>query len=228
MRLKGYDPDRAADSYEEKELSTTDSGSDDEGAVKRREDEANAMLGKPNPGSLSRLRGFAMLAEDSTRRLPEPRSYTEAMRSSEAPFWEKGKQEEHKSLEKNHTFDIVPLPKGVKPISSRYVFTRKYGADGEVNRHKVRLVARGFQQEEGIDYDETFAAVVKPASYRILFALAAIFGWVAHQSDVKTAFLNSMLDKPVYIRPPKGGMELPPGNVLLVRRALYGLKQSPR
>ena len=90
------------------------------------------------------------------------------------------------------------------------------------------MVARGFQQEEGVDYDETFAAVVKPASYRILFALAAIYGWLAHQSDVKTAFLNSSLNKPVYMKPPKGGMELPPGSVLLVRRALYGLKQSPR
>jgi hypothetical protein len=88
-------------------------------------------------------------------------------------------------------------------------------------------MARGFQQEGGVDYDETFAAVVKPASYRILFALAAIFGWLVHQGDVKTAFLNSGLDKPVYMRPPKG-MNLPPGFVLLVLRALYGLKQSPR
>jgi hypothetical protein len=149
------------------------------------------------------------------------------MRSPEAALWRTAVQEEHNSLAEKHTFDVVPLPDKVKPITSRYVFTRKYGADGEVNRHKARLVARGFQQKEGVDYDETFAAVVKPASYRILFALAAIFGWLVHQGDVKTAFLNSSLDKLVYMKPPNG-MKLAPGSVLLVLRAIYGLKQSPR
>lgn len=80
-------------------------------------------------------------------------------------------------------------------------------------------MARGFQQEEGRDYDETFAAVVKAASYRILFALTAILGWGAHQVDAKTAFLNGILEKPLYMRPPQG-MRLSSGLVLLVLRAL--------
>jgi len=88
------------------------------------------------------------------------------------------------------------------------------------------LVARGFQQEEGIDYEEMFASVVKPASTCILLALAAILFWLIHQGDVKTAFLNSNLDKPVYMRPPKD-IKLPHGLCLMVIRALYGLKQSP-
>jgi hypothetical protein len=96
-----------------------------------------------------------------------------------------------------------------------------------VSRHKARLVARGFQQEEGIDNEETFAAVVKPASYRILFAIAAIYSWLIHQADVKTAFLNSSLPKPVHMRAPKG-IDLPRGMCFLVLRAIYGLKQSPR
>jgi hypothetical protein len=88
-------------------------------------------------------------------------------------------------------------------------------------------VARGFQQEEGIDYEETFASVVKSASTRILLALAAICHWHIHQGDVKTAFLNSDLDKPVYVKSPRD-VKLPRGCCLLLLKALYGLKQSPR
>jgi hypothetical protein len=107
------------------------------------------------------------------------------------------------------------------------VNTDKYGPNGELIKHKSRLVARGFQQEEGIDYEETFASVVKPTSTRILLALAAILSWPIHQGDVKTAFLNSDLDKAVYMKPPKD-ITLPNGFCLMVVRALYGLKQSPR
>ena len=161
------------------------------------------------------------------QRLPDPTTFTEAIKSNEAELWQQAIEEEKASLEEKHTWDIVPIPKGVKPITSKLVFKRKYGPDGQVSRHKARLVARGFQQEEGIDYEETFAAVVKPASYRILFAIAAILGWTIHQADVKTAFLNSTLPKPVHMRAPKG-IELPLGMCFLVLRAIYGLKQSPR
>jgi hypothetical protein len=149
------------------------------------------------------------------------------MKSNEANLWREAIRDEKASLEEKHTWDVVPIPKGVKPITSRLIFKRKYGPDGQVSRYKARLVARGFQQEEGIDYEETFAAVVKPASYRILFAIAAILGWPIHQADVKTAFLNSTLSKPVYMKAPKG-VEIPRGMCFLVLRAIYGLKQSPR
>jgi hypothetical protein len=164
----------------------------------------------------------------SDQRLPDPRTFTEAMKSEEADSWHQAIKEEKTSLEEKNTWCIVPTPKEIKPITSKLVFKRKYGPDGQVTRYKARLVARGFQQEEGIDYEETFAAVVKPASYRILFAIAAIYGWLIHQADVKTAFLNSSLPKPVHMRPPKG-IDLPSGKCLLVLRAIYGLKQlDPR
>ena len=174
----------------------------------------------------SKRQKVAMLAS-SEKRLPEPATFNQAMKSDEASLWKQAINEEIASLEEKQTWDVVPAPKDAKPITSKFVFKRKYGPDGEVTRHKARLVARGFQQEEGIDYEETFAAVVKPSSYRILFALAAIFGWLAHQGDVKTAFLNSGLEKSVYMRAPQG-MEIDAGFVLLVLRAIYGLKQSPR
>lgn len=137
------------------------------------------------------------------------------------------KKDELRSHEEKGTWRIVKVPETVKPITSRWVTTDKYGPDGAITKLKARLVARGFQQEEGLDYEETFASVVKPASTRILLALAAILGWSVHQGDVKTAFLNSDLDKPVHMKPPKD-IKLPPGHCLLLIRALYGLKQSPR
>lgn len=108
----------------------------------------------------------------SDQRLPDPQTFKEAMKSDEASLWLRAIEEEKACLEEKHTWNVVPIPKGSKPITSRIIFKRKYGPDGDISRHKARLVARGFQQEEGIDFEETFAAVVKPASYRILFAIA--------------------------------------------------------
>lgn len=137
------------------------------------------------------------------------------------------KIEELKSHQEKGTWQIVPTPDDVKPVTSRWVNTTKFGPEGQFIKHKSRLVARGFQQEEGIDYEETFASVVKSSSTPILLALASALSWQVHQGDVKTAFLNSNLDKPVYMRPPKD-MKVPYGFCLKVVRALYGLKQSPR
>ena len=195
--------------------------------------ESDIMLEGPSRSTLSKLQdfrhsnitGYAMLVNTEGFRLSDSNTYKEAMDSPDAQLWKQSAKEEIKNLEEKHTWDIVPLPEGIKPITSRIIFKRKYDTDGKVSRHKARLVARGFQQEEGIDYNETFAAVVKASSYQILFTIAAILGWTAHQMDAKTAFLNSTLDKPVYIRPPQG-MKLGTGQVLLVLRALYRLKQS--
>jgi hypothetical protein len=217
--LKKLDKRKGEQKLEEpaqKDLSTTESDSSD------------ALPERLTHSTLSKLRDFrhnpktAMLANIDQPRFPDPNSYKEAMNSPEAPLWKQSVREEITSLEKKHSWDVVPLPEGVKPITSRLVFKRKYGPDGKVNRRKARLVARGFQQEEGRDYDETFAAVVKAASYRILFTLTAILGWGTHQVDAKTAFLNGILEKPLYMRLPQG-MKLSSGLVLLVLRALYGL-----
>jgi hypothetical protein len=141
--------------------------------------------------------------------------------------YHQAKMEELNSHKQKGTWKVVPLRHGIKPVTSRWVTTDKYGPDGEVTRRKARLVARGFQQEEGIDYEETFASVVKSTSTRILLALAALCRWHIHQGDVKTAFLNSDLDKPVYMKAPRD-VQLPRGCCLLLLKALYGLKQSPR
>ena len=123
-------------------------------------------------------------------------------------------------------------PVTAKPIGSKWVYKTKTNPDGTV-RFKSRLVIRGFQQVEGIDYDETYAPVSKLTSFRMLISLAAHYGWVIDHLDVVTAFLNPKIDRDnVY-------MHLPPGMewldsrftafaVVLLLKALYGLKQAPR
>jgi hypothetical protein len=97
----------------------------------------------------------------------------------------------------------VPLPKGRKPISCKWVFIIKHGVHGEVEHYKARLVARGFTQTFGVDYNETFAPIVKFVSIRCILALAAIEDMEIHQIDVKIAFLNGDIEKELYMEQPE-------------------------
>jgi hypothetical protein len=215
-----------------KQLSDTDSefSSDDE-IAKRRAKVDNDVGFFQSRGSANHTSTRYALAtyvdEIELASIAEPQTYAEVMRAPDAEKWQVAMGAEQDSLEKNDTYEITPLSDGVRPITSRWVFKRKLGPDGRVTKYKARLVARGFQQAEGIDYSEIFAAVVKPVSYRILFALAACLGWKVRQMDVVTAFLNGSLDKSVYMKPPPG-MRIAKGMVLKLLRALYGLNQSPR
>ena len=89
-------------------------------------------------------------------------------------------------------------------IDGKWVYRVKRGPQGEILRYKARWVVRGFQQREGIDYAENFASVVKPMSYKAIFALAAAKNWEVHQMDVKTAFLYGLIEGEVYVRQPTG------------------------
>ncbi|KAL5810552.1 hypothetical protein ACOSQ4_027120 [Xanthoceras sorbifolium] len=143
--------------------------------------------------------------------------------------WKKAVEEELKALEKHQTWELCDLLRGKKPVGCKWVFTVKTKADGSIERFKVRLVAKGFTQSYGIDYQETFAPVAKLNSIRVLLSLAANLDWPLYQLDVKNAFLNGNLEEEVY-------MEVPPGienatnrgKVYMLKRSLYGLKQSPR
>jgi hypothetical protein len=121
----------------------------------------------------------------------------------------------------------MPLPEGRKAIGSRWVFSVKSDEDGNVIRHKARFVAQGYTQVEGIDYTETFAAVAKYDTVRILLALAAKFDLELDQMDVRTAFLNAELKEDIYLKQP-AGFEDPehPDWVWKLEKALYGLKQA--
>jgi hypothetical protein len=107
-----------------------------------------------------------------------------------------------------------------------WVFKVKTKSDDSIERYKARLVARGFQQTQGLDYDETFAPVAHMTTVRTLIAVAASSSWSISKMDVKNAFLNGDLHEEVYMHPPPG-VDTPSGHVCRLRRTLYGLKQAP-
>jgi hypothetical protein len=112
-------------------------------------------------------------------------------------------------------------------VSSRWLYKIKHAADGSIEKFKVRFVARGFSQREGVDYKETFAPVTRYTSIRAVMSLVSFMGWRIHQMDVKTTFLNGIIEEEVYIEQPQGfevsGKE---SHVCRLKKALYGLKQA--
>ncbi|KAF0912717.1 hypothetical protein E2562_018965 [Oryza meyeriana var. granulata] len=104
----------------------------------------------------------------------------------------------------NKTWVLVDLPPGHRPIGLKWVFKLKRDEQGAVVKHKARIVAKGYIQQQGIDYDEVFAPVARMESVRMLLAVAAQRGWLVHHMDVKSAFLNGELKEEVYVRQPPG------------------------
>ena len=159
----------------------------------------------------------------------EPKSLEEALTTGHAKQWKAAADSEYESLMKNETWTLVELPSGRKPIGCKWVFKVKYGNDGNVERFKARVVAKGYAQKYGIDYEETFSPVVRFSSIRTLLAYAVQNEMLIHQMDVVTAFLNGKLEEEIYMEQPDGYVH--PGKEHLVcklQKSLYGLKQSPR
>jgi hypothetical protein len=137
--------------------------------------------------------------------------------------------EEYQSIMKNEVWEIVPRSKNKDGVSHRWLFKIKHAVDGSIEKYKARFVARGFSQKEGIDYEETFAPVARYTSIRTIIALAAKMKWKLHQMDVKTTFLNGVIEEEVYIEQPQGfEVEDRKSHVCRLKKALYGLKQAPR
>ena len=159
----------------------------------------------------------------------EPSSVSEAMASPNREKWRSAMEGEVKSLLENEVWDLVKLPKGRKTVGSKWVFKEKTGNDGLTERFKARLVAQGYSQQRGLDYEETFSPVVRTESIRTVIALAARNKLLLHQMDVTTAFLNGVLKEEVYMKQPDGfEMEGQEHLVCRLKKSIYGLKQSPR
>ena len=161
--------------------------------------------------------------------IPEPRTIDEALSSGFSKEWKEAADLEYKAMLDNGTWELVELPDGRTPVGSKWVFRVKHKSDGTIERFKARIVAKGYSQKYGIDYDETFSPVVKFSSIRTLLAWAVQKGMYVHQMDVVTAFLNGPLDEEIYMVQPDGYIK--PGEEHLVcklKKSLYGLKQAPR
>uniref|UniRef100_A0A8R7U4Q1 Reverse transcriptase Ty1/copia-type domain-containing protein n=1 Tax=Triticum urartu TaxID=4572 RepID=A0A8R7U4Q1_TRIUA len=138
-------------------------------------------------------------------------------------------EEEMKAIADNNTWTPAALPTGSRAIGLKWVFKLKKDADGNVVKHKARLVVKGYAQRQGVDFDEVFAPVARMETVRVLIALAAHAGWPVHHMDVKSAFLNGDLAKEVFVHQPEGFInDDNPHGVLRLSKALYGLRQAPR
>lgn len=160
----------------------------------------------------------------------EPQSYKEAVTCSDAALWQVAIDSELASLAENETWTITSLPGGRKPVGSKWVFKIKLKADGSVARYKGRVMAKGYSQIPGVDYDDTFSPVVKLTTLRLFVALAAVHDFELEQLDVKTTFLYGKLQEDIYMEVPEG-VPIPADisrPVCHLKKTIYGLKQSPR
>ncbi|CAL8993818.1 unnamed protein product, partial [Prunus brigantina] len=156
----------------------------------------------------------------------EPENFAEASKDT---AWKKAMEIEMEMIEKNETWELVDRPSAKPVIGVKWVYKTKLNLDGSIQKHKARLVVKGYAQKPGIDFNETFAPVARLDTIRTLIALAAQNGWKLYQLDVKSAFLNGVLKEEVYVDQPDGFVTTNyEDKVYKLKKALYGLKQAPR
>ena len=177
---------------------------------------------------------FAAATAGTLLEASTPQTFQQAMKSPDADKWKAATDKEMASCEKNGVWELVPrssVPRGNVVINCKWVFKIKTDENGAVTVYKARLTPKGFQQKEGINYHETFAATGKYKSMRIGLSLTAACDHELDQMDVPVAFQNPVLDEDEVIF-----MELPPGYTegkehlvcRLISKSLYGLKQASR
>ena len=187
--------------------------------------------GEVEPGRSKRVRTEKSFSPDFLTYMleGEPQTYKEAVNPTENLMWKEAIKSEIDSILHNHTWELVYLPMGCKPLSSKWIFKRKRIVDGAIDKYKARLVIKGYRQIEGLDYFDTYSPVTRIKSIRMVLAIAALKDLEVHQMDVKTAFLNGDLNEEIYMEQPE--MFSAPGQEMKVCRlvkSLYGLKQAPK
>ncbi|GJZ58683.1 retrovirus-related pol polyprotein from transposon TNT 1-94, partial [Tanacetum coccineum] len=156
----------------------------------------------------------------------KPKNVNEALGDE---YWIVAMQEELNQFIANDVWELVPQPRNMTIIGTKWVFRNKLDENGVVSRNKDRLVAQGYNQQEGIDYDETYALVARLESIRILLAYTCALDFKLFQMDVKSAFLNGFINEEVYVAQPPGFIDLEkPDHVYKLKKALYCLKQAPK
>ena len=153
-----------------------------------------------------------------------PMSYEELRDRKDKAFWLTAVQEELQALHDNDTWELVPLT-NKRPINSKWVFVLKQDGDGNIDRYRARLVVKGCSQTKGIDFDETYAPVARMSTVRIFLCLINKENMFVNQLDVKSAFLNGILQEEIYMWPPEG-LQVPSGQVCKLKKTMYGLKQA--
>nr|GEY35017.1 hypothetical protein [Tanacetum cinerariifolium] len=156
----------------------------------------------------------------------EPKNVKEAMTD---PAWIESMQEELLLFKQMDVWVLVPTPDNISPLTLKWIFKNKHDEEQTVIRNKSRLVVRGYRQEEGLDFEESFAPVAKMEAIRIFLACAVHKSFTVFQMDVKAAFLHGSLKEDVYVCQPEGFIDADhPSYVYKLKNALYGLKKAPR
>lgn len=157
----------------------------------------------------------------------EPRNYREATESIESAEWQAAMQEKIGALRKNETWELVPLRTGRQTVGCKLTYKRKANVNGEIVRHKARLVAQGYSLKFGQDYDGLFAPVIKQATFWTILTVASKQSMIVKDLDIKNAYLHAELQEDIYMKQPPGFIK---GNGLVfhLKKSLYGLKQSAR
>ncbi|GJR83734.1 retrovirus-related pol polyprotein from transposon TNT 1-94 [Tanacetum coccineum] len=156
----------------------------------------------------------------------EPRNVKEAMTDL---AWIDSMQEELLQFKRLDVWVLVPAPDKIKPLTLKWLFKNKHDEENTVIRNKTRLIMRGYRQEEGIDFEESFAPIARMEAIRIFLAYVAHKSFIVFQMDMKTDFLHGLLKEDVYVCQPEGFIDADhPSHVYKLKKALYGLKQAPR
>jgi len=159
----------------------------------------------------SRTTEHASVAQADTA--SELQTYKEAMSCPDAIDWDAACEDKMCSFNSMGVYEVVLQPKDRKVVGSKWVFRIKQGPDGTVQKYKACVIAQGFTQVEGLDYDQTFAPIIKFPSFRTIIALAAEHDWDIHQMDVKATYLNGKLKEEIFMEAPSG-FDVPEGMVL--------------
>ncbi|KAK0588363.1 hypothetical protein LWI29_000056 [Acer saccharum] len=184
------------------------------------------IIGEVNEGVRTRRQLANLLSYTCYTSQIEPKQVEEALNDE---FWVLAMQEELNQFKRNEVWTLVPRPKTTNVIGTKWIFRNKSDEDGNIVRNKARLVAQGYSQIEGIDFEETFAPVARLESIRLLLSISCVHKFKLHQMDVKSAFLNGFLQEEVFVEQPKGFVDAHhPNHVYRLRKALYGLKQASR
>ncbi|GMI76746.1 hypothetical protein HRI_001343900 [Hibiscus trionum] len=183
------------------------------------------ILGDPSKGVTTRS-SLKLMNHVAFLSCIEPKNIKEALKDD---FWILAMQEELNQFERSKVWTLVERPNNQSTIGTKWVFRNKLDENGNIVRNKARLVAQGYTQEEGIDFDETYAPVARMEAIRMLLAFACYHDFKLFQMDVKSAFLNGFINEEVYVEQPPGFEDSKfPNHVFKLTKALYGLKQAPR
>ncbi|GJT32607.1 retrovirus-related pol polyprotein from transposon TNT 1-94 [Tanacetum coccineum] len=183
-------------------------------------------LGRPVSTRLQLHEQALFCYYDSFLTLVEPKNYKDALTQA---CWIEAMQEELNEFKRLEVWELIPRSDKVMVITLKWIYKVKLDELGGILKNKARVVARGYRQEEGIDFGESFAPVARLDAIRIFLSFAAHMNMIVYQMDVKTAFLNVILHEEVYVSQPDGFVDQEnPNHVYKLKKALYGLKQAPR